>query len=167
MVVRLLLLVHRVPDGVADALLHVLIRLEPDLGVPDHGGTQSPGLGPQRSAVTTATEVQRILNIQQSNPTRYMLNSLNTFLRLLAILFIMLEPSYQVIRKIFHISNNFFETIVLIDLFLFDPPSIVGYGWIPKCGWVQTFVIVAAGVIGVVSEGIYVDVHLTDYSGWL
>ena len=39
-VVRLLLLVHRVPDGVADALLHVLIRLEPDLGVPDHGGAQ-------------------------------------------------------------------------------------------------------------------------------
>ena len=79
----------------------------------------------------------------------------------------MLEPSYQVIRKIFHISNNFFETIVLIDLFLFNPPSIVGYGWIPKCGWVQTFVIVAAGVIGVVREGIHVDVHLTDYSGWL
>ena len=33
MVVRLLLLVHGVPDGVADALLHVLIRLEPDHGV--------------------------------------------------------------------------------------------------------------------------------------
>ena len=64
MVVRLLLLVHGLPDGVADALLHVLIRLEPDLGVPDHGGAQPPGLGAQRRAVTTPSEVQRILNFQ-------------------------------------------------------------------------------------------------------
>ena len=60
-VLGLLLLVRRVPDRVGDAALYALVRLEPDLWVPDHRGLETSRLCPQRSAMSSAAKVEGIL----------------------------------------------------------------------------------------------------------
>ena len=60
-VLRLLLLVRRVPDRVGDAALDALVRLKSDLWVPDHRGLETSRLCPQRSSMSSAAKVEGIL----------------------------------------------------------------------------------------------------------
>ena len=64
-VLSLLVLVHGVPDVVADGLLHPLVGLEPDLWVSYHRCPDPPGLGPGRRAAARTTKGQGILEREQ------------------------------------------------------------------------------------------------------
>ena len=153
MIVRFLLSIHGVSDGVTDTLLNALVRLkstakgQPNVlgpwegtnlisGFPSKVDLSRPDLVRTGAPWPPRPKLRASWNRKIISGKKFFCERciwwISFNLGLFAVLFVVFEPSYQMFRQALHVTDNFLDVLIFINKLwlLFLPRKAIR--WVPK-----------------------------------